>query len=241
MALFGPAVTNQGTIDAPNGTAALVSSGDILFAPSGPDAFYVTAPVKGAGGAASVDNSGVIKAAQVELKAAGSPYALAVNNSGAISATAVHEVGGRVVLDAGNGKVAVSGTITARSGDQGGFVDILGRNVHLFGSAVVDVSGAAGGGTVRIGGGAHGTDISVQNALTTTVDPGATIRANATANGNGGSVVVWSDNNTQFAGTIDAQGGAQGGNGGQVEVSGARSGTPDSRTRLRPTGPPARC
>ncbi|MDE3156430.1 MAG: filamentous hemagglutinin N-terminal domain-containing protein, partial [Acidobacteriota bacterium] len=98
VALFGPAVANRGTIDAPNGTAALVSGSDILFAPGGRDAIYVKAPVAGA--SASVDNSGVIKAAQVELKAAGSAYALAVNNSGLISATAVKDVGGRVILDA---------------------------------------------------------------------------------------------------------------------------------------------
>ena len=38
--------------------------------------------------------------------------------------------------------------------------------------------------------------------------------------GEGGKVVVWSDDITRFHGSISARGGAQGGNGGMVEVSG---------------------
>ncbi|KMO24877.1 hypothetical protein VP06_33170, partial [Methylobacterium aquaticum] len=51
------------------------------------------------------------------------------------------------------------------------------------------------------------------------MDAGSTIRADATASGKGGDVVVWSDAATRFAGTISARGGAQRGDGGQAEVS----------------------
>ncbi|MBV5344510.1 MAG: hypothetical protein JZU63_02725, partial [Rhodoferax sp.] len=47
--------------------------------------------------------------------------------------------------------------------------------------------------------------------------------AKALHNGNAGKVVVWSENQTQFGGHISAQGGAQAGNGGQVEVSSHQS------------------
>ena len=38
--------------------------------------------------------------------------------------------------------------------------------------------------------------------------------------GHGGKVIVWADDATRFAGTISARGGARGGDGGLVEVSG---------------------
>ena len=53
-----------------------------------------------------------------------------------------------------------------------------------------------------------------------TVREGARLSASATAQGDGGLVVVWSDNATRFFGQADSRGGALGGNGGLVEVSG---------------------
>ena len=50
--------------------------------------------------------------------------------------------------------------------------------------------------------------------------PRRTINASATGRGDGGKVVLWSDNQTTFAGTILAKGGAQAGDGGFVETSG---------------------
>ena len=48
----------------------------------------------------------------------------------------------------------------------------------------------------------------------------ARLEANATTRGDGGTVVVWSDQATRFAGSIEARGGAEGGDGGTAEVSG---------------------
>ncbi|MGF5856347.1 hypothetical protein ACQE89_28635, partial [Klebsiella pneumoniae] len=45
------------------------------------------------------------------------------------------------------------------------------------------------------------------------------ISANATANGNGGEVVVWADGHTAVDSEVQAKGGALGGNGGRVETS----------------------
>src|SRR5215475_6264715 len=60
----------------------------------------------------------------------------------------------------------------------------------------------------------------IANASTVTIDSGSVIDASATQNGTGGKVVVWSDVATSFAGLINARGGAEGGDGGFVEVSG---------------------
>ena len=76
-------------------------------------------------------------------------------------------------------------------------------------------------GAVRIGGGYQGSALSQggSNAISTSVDAGTTLRADATGRGDGGQVVVWSEKATQVDGTITARGGSQGGNGGLVETS----------------------
>jgi len=49
-----------------------------------------------------------------------------------------------------------------------------------------------------------------------------TLKADATQNGNGGKVIVWADDTTRAYGSISAQGGVLGGDGGFVEPSGHR-------------------
>jgi CHAT domain-containing protein len=60
----------------------------------------------------------------------------------------------------------------------------------------------------------------IANAQNTLVNHASTLRADALTEGNAGKVIVWSDQLTQFAGTIQARGGAVSGDGGFVEVSG---------------------
>jgi hypothetical protein len=84
----------------------------------------------------------------------------------------------------------------------------------------VDASGDAGGGTVLIGGDFQGRNSDVRNASYTWVAPSAWINADAITSGNGGKVIVWADQVTQFGGHISARGGALSGDGGFAEVSG---------------------
>ena len=81
------------------------------------------------------------------------------------------------------------------------------------------MSGYAGGGNIYVGGNAHGAG-PLPDANATVMLPGATLNASAINSGNGGNVVLWSNQNTQFYGSILAQGGLQSGNGGWVETSG---------------------
>ncbi len=135
--------------------------------------------------------------------------------------------GGTVRLDAGPaGTLVDSGIIDASSsvaGQTGGSVDLLGKYVGLTGSAVVNVSGDAGGGLVRIGGDFHGANAAVEDAARTYVGQNVMINADAQTSGNGGRVVVWSNEATAFYGQIEARGGAIAGNGGYVEVSSLQS------------------
>src|SRR6202030_3814459 len=60
---------------------------------------------------------------------------------------------------------------------------------------------------------------TIPTATTVSVDAASVINASATNQGNGGKVILWSDQQTTFAGTIFARGGPAGGNGGFVETS----------------------
>ncbi|NET31668.1 MAG: CHAT domain-containing protein [Cyanothece sp. SIO1E1] len=100
----------------------------------------------------------------------------------------------------------------------GGEVNVLGDQVGLL-SAHIDVSGTDGGGVVRIGGDYQGQG-GVPNAAQTFVSQDTMIAADAVINGDGGRIIVWADDTTQFFGTITATGGSQSGHGGFAEVSG---------------------
>ena len=97
-------------------------------------------------------------------------------------------------------------------------MEIIGNEVGIDGG-VVNASGATGGGVIHVGGDLHGGG-TTPTASRTYVGPDAVLKADATGTGDGGQVVVWSDQITRYYGMISAQGGPLGGNGGLVEVSG---------------------
>ncbi|MEA5468176.1 CHAT domain-containing protein [Spirulina sp. 06S082] len=124
---------------------------------------------------------------------------------------------GELTIPTDSGSAIVSGFLDA-SGTVGGNIDIFGEKVGLIG-ANLDVSGVNGGGNVRVGGDYQGSG-DVPNAERTLVSNDSVINANALVNGNGGEVIIWSDNVTGFYGSINSRGGSSSGNGGFVEISG---------------------
>ena len=180
----------------------------------------------------AVNNEGVIRGSAVEVgargavritAAGGDPDRAAIHLGGDVRADSP-DGGGVIEVDAGAaGTVWANGRVAAASdgsGERGGEVSITGRRVALTDNAIVDVSGAQGGGRVRIGGGLQGGDADIRNAEQTYVGADAEIRAAATNAGDGGEAIVWADEATQFYGHVDVQGGANGGDGGFTEVSG---------------------
>jgi len=117
-----------------------------------------------------------------------------------------------------SGTTAASGSAASDQAGKGGRIEVTGQRVALTGAAL-DASGPAGGGTVLLGGDVRGANPAVPNANTTTVDAASTVRADALAKGDGGTVVLWSEQQTSFAGTTSARGGPSGGDGGFLEVS----------------------
>ncbi|MBE9116149.1 CHAT domain-containing protein [Lusitaniella coriacea LEGE 07157] len=116
------------------------------------------------------------------------------------------------------GTTIVSGNLDVSSAQIGSEINILGEQVGLF-NGNLNASGSNGGGNVRIGGDYQGQG-SIPNAERTFISQDSTINANSLQEGNGGRVIVWGNDTTQFLGTIAARGGALSGDGGFVEVSG---------------------
>ncbi|MCX5789645.1 MAG: filamentous hemagglutinin N-terminal domain-containing protein [Elusimicrobia bacterium] len=188
--LIAHQVENSGRISAPAGTVGLAAGSEVLLKAAGDEHVFVEA-----GGAAAdegVDQQGQIEAAAAELKAArGNVYGLAVNNGGSVHATGQIDRDGHVYLTAEDGTVSNSGELTAKRGDKGGTVKIVGGDIALKSGSKIDVSAPAGGGTALIGGDEHGANPDVPSAKTTTVEKGAVIDADATSSGGGGKIVLW--------------------------------------------------
>jgi filamentous hemagglutinin family protein len=223
--LAGPRVSNSGTIAAPGGNIALAAGGEITVDPTGAGVVTISVPVAAVG--AQIVNSGTLVAdgGRITLQAAAVNAAgsRVLQVDGVVRARSIEQQNGEIILSGGtSGTVAVGGQLdVSGEGAQGGQVKVLGENVLLEGTAQIDAGGTSGG-NVFVGGDRQGQG-SDPNALTTTVTAGAQIDVSASSNGNGGNVVVWSDNVTSYAGSITARGGASGGDGGQVEVSGKQS------------------
>jgi filamentous hemagglutinin family protein len=101
----------------------------------------------------------------------------------------------------------------------GGTINVLGSRVGVSGG-LMDASGAAGGGEILIGGDFGGSEERVGRASATVIAPEAVIRADALDEGEGGRIAIWGTDVVRYLGEASARGGAQGGDGGLVEVSG---------------------
>ena len=226
VALLGAEVGNDGIILARLGTVALAAGSAMTLDVAGDGLLNVT--VSQGAVNALVQNGGLIQAdgGQVLLTAmaAGNLLQSAVNNTGVIQAQTIENRNGTIRLlgDMHSGTMNIGGTLDASgtgTGQTGGNITVSGHHVGLFGTDI-NASGDAGGGTVLIGGGYQGNNPAVQNAAATYMSADSTINADALSHGNGGTVVLWSDESTRAYGSIAARGGAQGGNGGLIETSG---------------------
>jgi filamentous hemagglutinin family protein len=232
IALLAPEVRNQGVVIAQMGTVALAAGEAYELQFDGNNTLanlrVTPATIKtlvANGNAVQAPGGLVILSAQGVNQVQGS----VVNAAGVIEARGITSQGGRIFLDAGEGgETTVSGTLDASSDTaQGGQITVTGETVRVAGTARLDASGASGGGTVLVGGSWQGSDSTIRQAATTTVEQGARLMANAMNRGNGGTVVAWSDINNPLSSTytdgiFEARGGLSGGDGGRIETSGHR-------------------
>src|SRR5690606_1097993 len=242
-------IVNRGSITAHGGMVALIAArventgsitaqgGSVLFGAGSKVTLDLGGPVKLEVEEGAIDalskNGGVIRAdggtILLTAKAAEDLASTVINNDGIIEAqTLTTGERGEIVLLGEKGTVEVAGTLDVSAPEgQGGKAVVTGERVLVADGARIDATGAQGGGEIYVGGGWQGKDPAIKQATATVVMQGATLDASATDNGSGGTVVVWSDvskteSTTQVDGALKATGGANGGDGGRIETSGAQ-------------------
>lgn len=212
--LIAPHVENNGIINSANGQVILAAGHEVQLVDSGDPNLHVviSAPADQAINLGQIISQG----GRIGI------YGALVNQRGVVNAnSAVVGQDGKVVFKATDTTLLEDGSITSATGaGKGGNVLALGNHVGVFGNASVDASGNLGGGSVLIGGDAHGDNPAVMNASRTFFSSAATIKADALGQGDGGKVVLWSNDATYAYGSISSKGGLAGGNGGFVETSG---------------------
>jgi hypothetical protein len=165
-------------------------------------------------------------------------------SAGAISADGDSGSGGEIALSAQNRLIATTKSELSADGASGGDIALEGQDSGIFSSgetsatgtaggggtisiqgpdlvlvdASMEASGATGGGTIEIGysGDPRTPDISAE---TVRASPTTELRADARQSGDGGSVALWSNEETSFYGSLSATGGAISGDGGFLETS----------------------
>lgn len=228
-------VANDGTIDAPGGQARLLGTGDLNLSDSRqPDIAVRLGTVDGAvanrgavvaaGGtidlqAAMVNQAGVVRADAIAQGPAGSVLLQARDTlllAAGSSTTARGAAGGRI--DLVGGTQLVRGNIDA-GGGRGGRVALAGPQLALLDGATVQADGTQGGGEVHIGAAldlAGGTEPAAHAVYVAT---GARVSADATGQGDGGRIRLWSSGSARVFGRFSARGGVDGGDGGSIETS----------------------
>jgi filamentous hemagglutinin family protein len=220
--LIAQKVENRGTINAANGTAGMVGSGqstDVMVHEVGGKGFAIrVAQLQGEAATGSnrdlpdgeeLLNEGSINAAQAELNASGNVYALAIRNSGTIRAKAVvAQADGTVRLDGGLGDVINTGKMYAKNaGDDataaGGKIDVAGKNVTASPESIITAAGGELGG--------NGGSVKIDSQDTTIVQGKVDVAA-PSAGAKGGKVQLLGERVGLFDGAkVDASGGAGGG------------------------------
>ena len=124
--------------------------------------------------------------------------------------------------------INVEGTIHAleSAGGVGGSIRLLADQLRLGSTAVLQATGAQGGGEILVGGSWQNSTPVLGQATRVLIEQGAVLDASALFSGDGGTIVAWSDitnpqSRTEVHGRLSARGGAEQGRGGRVETSGA--------------------
>ncbi|MGE0596076.1 MAG: MBG domain-containing protein, partial [Hyphomonadaceae bacterium] len=175
------------------------------------------------GGSIRVEGGNILSAAALDASGRNSAGGVTIDASGRYiattgsSITANGPVGGAVSISADDG-IFSSGAIEAIGArGAGGAVALGGADITLIG-AHVNASGQGGGGEIRIG---YQGDVRNPNINADSVDvaPSTSLRADALSHGDGGTIGLWSRENTNAFGEMSARGGAQDGDGGFIEAS----------------------
>lgn len=198
--LFAAHIDQQGEVLAEQGQIGLAAGSEIWLSVDAQPKVFIRPGVEGTG---TIDHTGHLQAALIDLQAQGSPYACAIKASGQMDAIRITQETGRIVLKADVGALAIDGIM------QAGTIHVSAEEIRVLNQAHLDVSGESGG-EIWLGGGLQGSSFGMPLAQRVFVHPDARISANGSVE-NGGNVIIWSEDQTRFAGTITATGITRGG------------------------------
>ena len=191
-------------------TSTLDDSGNIVVTPFGQVYGVVVRanealpnPLRTSGGTIAIDGQGTDVSLRMETFGSGSFALAAAPEPGALAAPPQPALLSVMSETGKGGNISVRGrNIVIDGAEQFGDVPLVGR---------LDASGATGGGSI---------DIAATGVIA--VGANASLEANATGSGNGGSVKVVAGDSLRAYGSLSARGGAEGGNGGFIETSAAQ-------------------
>ncbi|HCM48842.1 MAG TPA: hypothetical protein DIS98_15540, partial [Colwellia sp.] len=215
IAFISNHISNEGDLNAPNGSIQLHSA-DRVMVTLNQQAVSIESTQATVDGL--IENHGVISAGNGYIvfnsNTLESLQETVVNNTGIIRASSMLEENGEVVILAAGGDVFNEGVIDVNAQDEnssGGFITIQADRIALQGKMLADGQGVGNGGQIY----ANATDelFATKTSMSS---------VNGGINGHGGEVIYFSDNNALFEAdaSITARGGELAGNGGFVEVSG---------------------
>jgi len=176
----------------------------------------------------AINNSGVVKAtgfnitsltdtSNIHLESNGN-----IENSGTLNASNLETPN-----DLQEGRITIAGKEVIHSGlldvsntsGRGGHIDLLGEQVGMTENGIINANGDQGGGTIRIGSSSQGEGIDTINAEAVYIGENTQVTANAGIAGNGGGIVIGSENTIRYFGNIETMGGSSNGNGGSINIS----------------------
>ena len=226
ISLIGGTVVNAGTLEAPEGsiTVAAVEGESLVKISQGEQLLSLEVEPTGAHSGtfdhiapASISEmltGGEVEHATTLVTNADGTVSLSYNAMAMVGPTAPAN---RLPIEEGIGSAVATGYLSTE-GEIGGDINVLGQQVELS-RATLNASGEQSGGLIRVGGDYQGLE-HIFTATHTEVSKGSSLIANANRRGDGGEVIVWAEEHTQFSGRVLATGGYLGGDGGLVEVSG---------------------
>ena len=142
VALVAPSVTNAGTVNAKFGTVAVGAANKFTVDFSG-DGLVSFAAQGDVNGKASAINTGSLVGANVSLTthAAEGLATGVVTMSGIVTAQTARNVGGTILLDAGDGSLSMTGTLNAAGQTGGGNIETSGNQVAISGTVTAGKNG----------------------------------------------------------------------------------------------------
>ena len=211
IVLIAPNIENGGVIEVDNGNIILAAGQSITITDLSNSQliFKIKSP----------DNSITNLGSALANKGAVSLFTGSLTHTGTIKATGMVRDSNGIIRLVAIDKNNVSGSLDV-SGDKGGVIDVMGDKISIETGALINASGIHQGGQILIGGNKQGLNLEYPNATTSIIDSGSKIQADAIQNGNGGKVIVFSENDVHIHGEITAKGGTLSGNGGFIETSG---------------------